>query len=63
MIFECALNIDKLDFFSKIIRQEVFDNDLFTSLPIIIVACDFSPSLFNKKRGALPPLRKITILT
>ena len=31
---------------------------LFTNLPRIIVACDFSPSSFKLKGGILPPSTK-----
>ena len=33
-----------------------FNYVLFANLPRIIVACDFSSSLFKLRRGILPPL-------
>ena len=44
--------------FSKNISQREFDYGLFTNLPTIIVARDFSPSSFKFKRGILPLLTK-----
>ena len=42
--------------FPKSISQWEFDYGLFINLPIIISACDFSPSLFKTIRGILPLL-------
>ena len=42
--------------FLKIISQWKFNYDLFINLAIIIIACDFSLSLFILKRGILPAL-------
>ena len=44
--------------FPKTISQWEFDCGLFTNLPRIIVACDFSPSSFKLKRGTLPLFTK-----
>ena len=44
--------------FPKSISQWEFDYGLFTNLPGIIVACDFSSSSFKPKRGILPLLTK-----
>ena len=44
--------------FPKTISQYEFDYGLFTNLPRIIVACNFSPSSFKLKRGILPPSTK-----
>ena len=44
--------------FPQTINQWEFDYVLFTNLPRIIVAHDFSPSLFQLKRGILPLLTK-----
>ena len=44
--------------FPKTIKQWEFDYDLFTNLPGIIVAHDFSPSSIKLKRGILPLLTK-----
>ena len=50
--------------FAKTVIQLEFDLGLFTKVPRIIVANDFSPSSFKLKRGILPDsLNKITILT
>ena len=40
--------------FAKTISQWEFDYGLFTNLPRIILACDFSPISFKFKRGILP---------
>ena len=44
--------------FPKTISQYEFDYGLFTNLPRIIVACNFSPSSFKLKKGILPPSTK-----
>ena len=44
--------------FPKTISQWKFDYGLFTNLPRIIVAYDFSPSSFKLKTGILPLLTK-----
>ena len=44
--------------FPKSISQWEFDYGLFINLPIIISACDFSPSSFKTIRGILPLLTK-----
>ena len=62
MSCERALNFDQWKTFPKTISQWEFDYGLFTNLPRIIVARDFSPSSFKLKRGILP-LDKIRILT
>ena len=50
--------------FTKTVIQLVFDLGLFTKVPRIIVANDFSPNSFKLKRGILPDsLNKINILT
>ena len=41
--------------FTKSVTQQVCDWDLFTRLPRIIIACDFSQSSF-KLKTILPPL-------
>ena len=43
--------------FPETISQWEFDYGLFTNLPRIIVACDFSPSSFKLKRGILSLLK------
>ena len=43
--------------FPKTISQWEFYYGLFANLPRIIVACDFSPSLFKLKRAILPLLK------
>ena len=44
--------------FPKTINQGEFDYGLFTNLPIIIFACNFSPSSFKVKIGILLLLTK-----
>ena len=41
--------------FTKITSKYVFDYKLFTKLPSIIVARDFSPISFKRKRGIYFP--------
>ena len=50
MLSERALNFDQWKTFSE--------NSLIIYLPWIIVACDFSQSSFNLKKGILPLLTK-----
>ena len=45
-------------YFPKTISQWEFDYGLFTNLPRIIVARNFSPSSFKLKGGILPLLTK-----
>ena len=49
--------------FPKTINQWEFDYGLFTNLPRIIVARDFSPSLLKLRRGYPISLDKVRILT
>ena len=42
--------------FPRTMNQWEFDYGLFTNLPRIIVARDFSPSSFKLKKGTLPLL-------
>ena len=52
MSCEYALNFDQKEkHFPKTISQYEFDCGLFTNLPTIIVACNFSPSSFKLKNG------------
>ena len=53
-----TLNFDQWIHIPKTINQWEFDYGLFTNLPIVFVACDFSPSSFKVKRGILPLLAK-----
>ena len=60
MSCERALNFDQWKkHFPKTISQWEIDYGLFTNLPRIIVACDFSPSSFELKlKGIIPFLIK-----
>ena len=58
MSCERTLNFDQWKTFSKRVSQWEFDYGLFTNLPRIIVARDFSPSSFKLKKGILPLLTK-----
>ena len=58
MSCESALNFDQKKHFPKTISQREFNYGLFTNLPRINVARDFSPSSFKLKRGILPLLTK-----
>ena len=53
MSCERALILTNGKHFPKTMSQWEFEYDLFTNLPRIIVACNFSPSSFNLKRGIL----------
>ena len=44
--------------FPKTISQWEFDYGLFTNLPRIFIACDFSPISFKLERDFLSPLTK-----
>ena len=52
----------RVQYFPKTVSQWEFDYGLFTNLPRIIVACDFSPSSFKLRRGVLPLLAKYASL-
>ena len=55
MSCECGLNFDQWKTFSENSKpMRVYG--LFTNLPRIIVACDFSQSSFKLRRGILPLL-------
>ena len=58
MSCERPLTFDQLKSFPKTISQWEFDYGLFTILPRIIVARDFSPSSFKLKSGILPLITK-----
>ena len=55
---EHAVNFDQWKTFPKAINQWEFDYGLFTNLPKIIFAYDFSLSPFKLKRSILPLLTK-----
>ena len=58
MSCERGLNLTNEKHFLKTLSQSEFDYGLFTNLPRIIVACDFSQSSFRLRRGILPLLTK-----